>query len=67
MSEDRSYSLIGTIIGGLAFLAAWGYAIATYGFFLGVGLGWIPAIAIGGVTGFLWPFALLAALALLLQ
>lgn len=37
------------------FLVGWGYAIAQYGFFLGVGLGWVPAALIAAIAGFLWP------------
>lgn len=35
-----------TIIGVLIFVIGWLYAIGQFGFFLGVGLGWIPAIFI---------------------
>lgn len=48
------------IVGGIAFVIAWIYAIATYGFFLGVGLGWVPALIIGLVVGMLWPLVVLA-------
>lgn len=53
------------IVGGIAFVIAWIYAIASYGFFLGVGLGWLPAAVIGFIAGILWPIVLFA-LALLL-
>jgi len=46
------------IVGIITFLATWAYAISTYGFFLGVGLGWIPAAVIGALAGALWPLLL---------
>lgn len=39
----------------LVFLGAWAYAIATYGWFLGLALGWIPAAIIGALAGAVWP------------
>lgn len=53
------------IVGGIAFVIAWIYAIASYGFFLGVGLGWLPAAVIGFIAGVLWPLVLFAAAILL--
>lgn len=58
------YVLPAVLVGGLVFLGAWGYAVAAYGWFLGVGLGWLPALVIGAVAGLLWPFLVLAAVAL---
>lgn len=51
-------------VGVLSFLALWAYAIATFGWFLGGGLGWIPAAAIAVILSFLWPVVILAAIAL---
>ena len=56
---NGGYGIGFAIVGGLSFIAAWLYAIATYGFFLGVGLGWIPAAVIGFIAGLLWPLLLL--------
>ncbi len=58
MSDD--YKKGGLVVGGIAFLFAWVYAIATYGFFLGLGLGWIPAAVIGLIAGLLWPVVVIA-------
>lgn len=63
MSSDSSYQGGVVIVGGLSaiiiFIGAWAYCIATYGFLLGVGLGWLPAvitaIIVGALVGFLWP------------
>lgn len=42
-----------TVVGVFVFLAGWIYAIANFGFFLGVGLGWIPALFIAWILDFL--------------
>jgi len=42
------------------FLGTWIYCIATYGFLLGVGLGWLPAAIVGVIAGLLWPLIALA-------
>ena len=47
--------------GPATFLAVWIYCAVTYGFLLGFGLGWIPALIIALLvavaTIFLWPLA----------
>jgi len=53
------------VVGIIAAIIAWIYAIATYGFFLGLGLGWIPSIIIGAVVGLLWPLLVVGGLILL--
>lgn len=59
LSEGEFYLLMAKILGVPVFLAAWVYAIVTHGFFLGVGLGWIPALVVGFIAGLLWPFVLI--------
>lgn len=39
----------------IVFVGSWAYCIATYGFLLGVGLGWLPSIIVAIITGALWP------------
>lgn len=39
----------------ISFIACWIYAIASWGFLLGVGLGWIPSLFIAVIAGFIWP------------
>jgi hypothetical protein len=46
------------------FIGCWIYCIASYGFLLGVGLGWLPSGIVAAVVSFLWPLVL-AALVLL--
>ena len=62
-----SYAGIGFVLGfavGIAtFVSAWAYCVLTYGFVLGLGLGWIPAGICAGIVGwatvFFWGAALL--------
>jgi hypothetical protein len=63
---DEDYAKGAYIVGGIVFVLAWIYAIITYGFFLGLGLGWIPAAFIGFIAGILWPLVVLALAAILL-
>jgi hypothetical protein len=48
----------GWIAGGLTFIGAYIYCVATYGFLLGMGLGWLPsgilAAIVGVISVFLW-------------
>lgn len=44
------------------FAGSWIYCIATYGYLLGVGLGWLPSIIVAGIAAFLWPLIALLAL-----
>jgi hypothetical protein len=43
----------------LASIATWIYCTVNYGFLLGFGLGWLPAIIIGVVAAALWPLVVL--------
>jgi hypothetical protein len=59
----RIGGVLGLIAGILTFFGCWIYCIAAYGFFLGVGLGWLPSGIIAAIVGFavmlLWAPALL--------
>lgn len=58
---------IGVIITGLiTFVVTWIYCIATYGFLLGVGLGWLPAIIVAYIVGYLWPLILIGIIGIIL-
>lgn len=52
----------------VVFIGCYIYAIASYGFLFGVGLGWLPSVIIAGIAAVLWPLAaiLIAMLVLLL-
>jgi hypothetical protein len=60
-SDDNYWHYQGPalITGVLSFLALWAYAVDTYGWFLGGGLGWIPALFLAVLLGLLWPLLLL--------
>lgn len=58
--DGGAYIVAATITGTVVFVIAWIYAIAEYGFLLGVGLGWLPAGIIGVVAGIAWPLIALA-------
>jgi hypothetical protein len=46
------------------FLGCWIYCIASYGFLLGVGLGWLPSAITATVVSLLWPLIAIALLVL---
>ena len=56
---DDVYPVGGYIIGAITFIACWIYAYISWGFLLGVGLGWIPSLFIAGIVGFIWPLLVL--------
>jgi hypothetical protein len=53
--EGVVYKIGFAILGTITFFCLWTYAVATYGWFLGLGLGWIPAFFIAALVGSLWP------------
>lgn len=63
--EDDGWFWIGYKISWvLVFIGSWIYCIASYGFLLGVGLGWLPSLIVASLASFLWPIAVLSAAAL---
>ena len=54
--EDKldPYWIGAWITGGLTFVGCWIYAIAEWGWFLGIAFGWIPSAIIGVIVGVLW-------------
>jgi len=59
-------ALLGLFVGISVFFGSWVYAIKTYGWFLGLGLGWIPSFFLGILAGMFWPAALLIILGLII-
>lgn len=62
-SEARprtAWKTIGSLVAAATFALTWLYAIATWGFLLGVAFGWFPAIITAILAFFLWPLVLLA-------
>ncbi len=61
MQNDSEWYSIGFgITAFITFIGSWIYCIATYGFLLGVGLGWLPSIIVAVIAGALWPLIALA-------
>ena len=66
MSFIDNYVALGKIIGALsgvvAFFGSYYYCIATYGYLLGFGLGWLPSLILGVIVMFfatlLWPIVI---------
>lgn len=55
----KTYKTIGTLVGFVAFAVSWLYCILTYGFLIGVTLGWIPGLIVGFIAGVSWPIVIL--------
>jgi MFS family permease len=65
-ADDALYRVGFLITWVVAFLGCWIYCIASYGFLIGVGIGWLPSAIAATVVAFLWPLLVLAALVLAL-
>jgi hypothetical protein len=50
----------------LVFLCCWIYCISTYGFLLGVGLGWLPSAIVATIAAALWPILIIVGIKLFL-
>ena len=59
MPELKVYEIGFYIIAFIVFVYSWIYCIATYGYLLGVGLGWLPSIIVAVIAGTLWPLILI--------
>lgn len=66
MDDGGPYAIVGAILGVVAFFGCWAYAIYSWGFLLGVGLGWIPSIFIGLIAFAVGPFLLSLGILLLI-
>ena len=54
------------ITGVISFIIIWLYALASWGFLIGLMAGWIPALIVGVILGFLWPLVLLAVIGIII-
>ena len=45
---------IGVFIAFIVFVVSWIYCINTYGYLLGVGLGWLPSMIVAFLAFYLW-------------
>jgi len=57
--DDTWISVLMGLVSVVTFLGSWAYAVATYGWFLGLSLGWIPALILAGFAYILSPLILL--------
>ncbi len=57
--EENIYGIGAIITGIIIFIGVWIYAIASWGFLLGVMIGWLPAMIAGLIGGILWPLIIL--------
>ena len=59
MAWEEIYAVGYAITAFITFIICYIYCIATYGFLLGVGLGWLPSGIVARIVGFLWPLVAL--------
>ena len=50
----------------IVFVGCWIYCVATYGFLLGVGLGWLPSIIAAAIVSIFWPLLLIGVVVLII-
>ncbi len=58
--EENWYTLGFWVFFVPTFLGCWIYCIASYGFLLGVGLGWLPSAITAAIVALVWPLVLTA-------
>lgn len=63
---NTGYDVGAAIVGALVFIGCWVYCIATYGFLLGVGLGWLPSLITAYICAILWPVLVVVLLGIVL-
>ena len=54
---DTPFGYLHGIVTLVTFVGCWVYAVALWGWFIGLGLGWIPALVISGIVAWLFPLA----------
>ncbi len=61
--DDNNWYQIGFYISfTILFVGFWIYCIATYGFLIGVGIGWLPSLIAAGILSAAWPLLIVVAL-----
>ena len=51
----EAYRSVAVIVFWLTFVVTWIGCALNYGFLLGVGLGWLPALVVAGIAALCWP------------
>jgi len=54
------YKTIGNFFAFSTFFISWIYCIVSYGFLLGVGLGWLPSLVLAIIATYIWPLFIIA-------
>jgi len=62
---ETIYGVGAIITGVIVFFGIWIYSFASWGFLIGLMIGWLPAIIGAFIAGVLWPLILLVGLPLL--
>lgn len=65
-SDARWFAIIAGVVWVVTFFGCWIYCVATYGFLIGILIGWLPSAIAATVAALLWPVIALAALVLAL-
>jgi hypothetical protein len=60
MEESEVYYSGFAITAIITFIASWIYCIVSYGYLLGVGLGWLPSLIVAFISGLIWPLVAFA-------
>jgi hypothetical protein len=60
MDDGEAYKVGAAITWFLIFIPTWIWCIYSYGFLLGVGLGWLPSAIVATILCWLWPLYVLA-------
>jgi hypothetical protein len=63
-SDKQATEAISIAVWAITFIASWIYCISSYGYFLGISLGWIPSIIAASIAAIIWPIAVLAMIAM---
>ncbi len=53
------YGVPAVFVGFVVFIGVWLYAVSSWGFLIGVAIGWFPALIAAVIAGYLWPLVLI--------
>ncbi|MBN1903975.1 MAG: hypothetical protein JW927_02660 [Deltaproteobacteria bacterium] len=61
------YLIVAIFVGSIVFIFCWVYAYLSWGFPLGICVGWIPSLFIGIIAGLIWPMVVFILIVYLLS